>query len=185
LEKHVSSGDDKIAVSSLAASDPDPSSHIYWVADTEAVALGLLPASTSIDMFVGFSNTHTFDFDRSDGIAAGAFDFIGTVGHELSEVMGRELGVNENNVNDAPTAHILDLFHYGAVANPYSDRGGYFSIAGGRTTLDNFNPNVGPAPGDAGDWAFTAGNDSFLNNSNPGVYNDISETDLREMDVLG
>src|SRR5262249_21083513 len=48
-----------------------------------------------------------------------------------------------------------------------------------------FNPNVGPNPGDAGDWAFTAGNDSFLNNSNPGVYNDISETDLREMDVLG
>src|SRR5262249_41485352 len=115
LTNDATSGDDATAVANLPSSDPDPSSHTYWVADTEAVALGLLPTSTSIDMFVGFSNTHTFDFDRSDGIAAGAFDFIGTVGHELSEVMGRELGVNENNVNDAPTAHILDLFHYGGV----------------------------------------------------------------------
>src|SRR5262249_13736693 len=61
-------------------------------------------------------------------------------------------------------------------------RGGNFSIDGGATNLDNFNNALF---GDAGDWAASAGNDSFLATSNPGVLNPVTETDLRLMDVIG
>jgi hypothetical protein len=59
---------------------------------------------------------------------------------------------------------------------------GYFSLNGGATNLDNFNTNPN---GDAGDWAGSAGHDSFLAFSSSGVVNAVSQTDVRLMNVLG
>jgi hypothetical protein len=48
--------------------------------------------------------------------------------------------------------------------------------------LNNFNTATN---GDFGDWAASAGNDSFLAFSPSDVVNAVSLTDLREMDVIG
>ena len=60
----------------------------------------LLPATTPVDVYVGFNNHRTWDFDRSDGISPGAYDFIGSVAHETSEVMGRYIP------DIPPTGHV-------------------------------------------------------------------------------
>jgi hypothetical protein len=241
LTNNAQSADQKTAVASLPASDPVTGSHTWWVTDVEAKALGLLSNSTTVDAWVGFADTNhfTFDYNRSDGITAGQYDFFGTVLHEITEVMGRELGVGQQLINGTNTYYPLDLFHYtdippealavaagaapdgaqtvatvtgapvtadpataagpSVLANlanlPISDlihdlewhvldfsRGGYFSIDGGATHLADFNTL---SSGDAGDWAPSAGNDSFLNESSPGVINALSAADLTLMDVLG
>jgi hypothetical protein len=177
--------DDATAVATLPASDPDPSTHTWYMAEAEQKALGLLADSTTIDAYVGFCkpSNATFDYDRSNGITSGQFDFIGTVMHELTEVMGRNLAVNTNFINSQPTVTPLDLFHYSASGTRSFSLGGYFSFDNGTTNLDPFNTlNDGSDPGD---WAPGAGNDSYLNESFPSHYNLLSETDLRLMDIIG
>ena len=63
----------------LPAVDPISGAHTYVLDTAQQKALGLLdggfPAS---DGTVTFSNApNTFDFDRSDGITAGLYDFAG------------------------------------------------------------------------------------------------------------
>jgi hypothetical protein len=185
LAGDAKSADDATAVASLPGSDPISSTHTYWVSTAEQKALGLLAAnSAAIDGYVGFSSTLPFDYNRNDGISAGFYDFIGTVEHEFSEVMGRVVLAGAT-IGSTPNGYEpLDLFDY---SSPGTRRlvgttAGYFSIDGGTTNLDNFNTNSG---GDFGDWAASAGNDSALAFSNSGVLNNFSGTDVRAMDVLG
>src|SRR5215204_4889858 len=186
LQSHATTVDDAAAVASLPAQSPFPSGSNFWVMDPLAAALGLLSTDTQIDVSVGFSATLPFDYTRADGITVGQYDFIGSVAHELTEVMGRVLGAGENVLGDATVDYLpLDLFHYqapGGVISRDLNRGGYFSIDGGSTALADFNPL---STGDAGDWGGSTTNDAFLASSNSGVYNDITPWDLRVMDVLG
>ena len=185
LAGDAKSADDANAVASLPGSDPIGGTHTYWVSTAEQKALGLLAANAgAIDGYVGFSSTLPFDYNRSDGISAGLYDFVGTVEHEISEVLGRVVLAGENIVAGQAGYEPLDLFDY---SSPGTRRligttAGYFSIDGGVTNLDNFNTNPG---GDFGDWAASAGNDSALAFSNSGVMNLFSPTDVRAMDVLG
>jgi FG-GAP-like repeat len=177
---------DAAAVASLPANDPIGGSHAYWVATAEAKALGLL-SGASLDGYVGFSSVaNIFDYNRSDGITAGQYDFYAVVAHEISEVMGRQLltGAHFPNSGSPNAYEILDLFHYSAagVRDLVGTTPGYFSINGGTTNLDNFNTN---SSGDFGDWAASAGNDAFLAFSNSGVVNAITESDLTALDILG
>ena len=180
--------DDSAAVATLPASDPDPSAS-WLMTDPQAKALGLISNASTVTAWVGFAKpASTFDFDRSDGIDANKYDFIGTVAHEITEVMGRFLGANTDfdpNAAPDPFATPLDLFDYSAPHTRLFARHGYFSFDDGVTNLDPFNILSGANAGDPADWAPGAGNDSFRNNSNPGVYNNISVTDLRLMDVIG
>ena len=149
------------------------------------MALGLIPDNgTTSDGSVRFSDTFTFDYDRTDGITGGAFDFFGIVAHEFTEVMGRELNAAGNLVAFGPGDHPLDLFKFSApgVREFVGTNAGYFSIDGGATNLNNFNAFTN---GDFGDWAASAGNDSFLAFSPSGVVNFVSLTDLQVMDVIG
>jgi hypothetical protein len=152
----------------------------------EAAALGLISSTTPIDAWVGFSNSAPFSYDLVNNLVNGApppgqYDFFGVVAHEISEVMGRVLGAGATVFGLSNSYTPLDAFHYESPA-VLPLRGGYFSIDGGATNLDNFNKTLS---GDAGDWAASAGNDSFLATSNPGVLNPVTETDLRLMDVIG
>jgi hypothetical protein len=168
----------------LPAVDPISGAHTYELDTAQQKALGLLdggnPAS---DGTVTFSNAaNTFDFDRSDGIAVGLYDFAGTVGHEFSEIMGRTMDVGTTVGSFANSYTILDLYHYsGNGVRDLTKTQGYFSIDGGATNLNSFNFGKG----DAADWAASAGNDSFLNNSPPSVVNPVTAVDLQELDVLG
>jgi hypothetical protein len=184
LTNYQTTADDATAIASLPSSDPLPGTHNLKVGDPLAAALGLLNVESGSPMegWVGFSNTFAFDYTRADGITAGQYDFIGTVAHEITEVLGRFLGVGEDINSDGTADYFpLDLFHYASGVQSFT-RGGYFSIDGGTTNLAEFSTAT---TGDAGDWGGSTTNDSFLAVSNPGVYNDITPADLRVMDIIG
>src|SRR5436305_1854726 len=87
--------DDASAAATLPANSPLTGA-TYWLARAEAKALGLLGASANSDGSIGFSSTAgIFDYDRTDGIAPGKYDFFAVVAHELSEIMGRQLMTGE------------------------------------------------------------------------------------------
>ena len=186
--------DDSAAIAnSVPGTDPISGTHTYWMVRAEAKALGLITGDDSgSDGSVTFNSVaNTFDFDRTDGITAGLYDFAGTVAHELTEVMGRSLNVGQTITDGGGTDHpnsnfLFDLFHYSAdgVRSFVGTSAGYFSLDNGHTNLDDFNTNTG---GDFGDWAGTTlvGNDLYLAFSSAGVVNAVMTTDFRVMDILG
>ena len=110
------SADDVNAIASLPATDPIPGTHHYVMTPAEAKALGLLGATTTLDGTATFSSTAPFDYDRSDGITAGQYDFQGSVAHEFSEIMGRELNAigNEVQTGEENGYYLYDLFKFTA-----------------------------------------------------------------------
>jgi Ca2+-binding RTX toxin-like protein len=181
-------GDEKTADDSSSANSLPGTSPLagatYWVARAEAKALGLLGASASTDGSVGFSSSASFDYDRSDGISAGAYDFYAVVAHEFTEVMGRQLMASETFLGRPNSLEPEDLFHFASPNNRLftGTTQGYFSVDNGNTNLQNFNTN--PA-GDFGDWASSTAHDAFDAFGTTGVVEAISEADLRVMDAIG
>ena len=115
--------------------------------------------------------------------------------------MGRVSFDGTNAINNAPSYTIMDLFRFAnggwlgplraTAPNTGSD---YFSIDNGAQAYYYWNNSYnGSTPvGDLGDWAASGpngtdstGNDAFLNNSNPGVVNEVSAYDLDLMNVVG
>jgi hypothetical protein len=186
LARDSSSASDGIAVASLPAEDPISSPHAYFMATAQAKALGLAGASGASDGTATLASDQQFDYDRSDGITPGQYDFYGSVAHELTEVMGRELNAIGNHVQfGEPNGYYpYDLFKFTAAgARTFvGTTDGYFSPDGGVTELSHFNTDPDD---DFGDWAKSAGNDAFLAFSDPGVINAVTATDILVMDVLG
>src|SRR5262249_11422777 len=112
LTVNAKSPDQVAAANSLSATDPTPGSvGNWWVSTAEAKALGLMGASSAVDGFVGFASSFPFDYDNTNGVAAGTYDFFGVVAHEFTEVMGRSLFVGTDGIgSNAFTPY--DLFHY-------------------------------------------------------------------------
>jgi hypothetical protein len=179
------SNDDAVGVAAIPSTDPIGGTHSWSATPAEAKALGLIPGSgAASDGTVTFSNTAAFDYDRSDGITAGQYDFYGSVAHEITEVMGRELNAIGNNVAFGAGYHPLDVFKFSSAGTHVyaGTTPGYFSVNNGVTNLADFYAHPDE---DFGDWASTAGNDSFRAISNSGVVNAITEADLRELDAIG
>jgi Ca2+-binding RTX toxin-like protein len=179
-----SSTADAAAVASLT-SDPTSGGGNYWVTTAEAKSLGLLTSTTNTDGSVGFSSSSgIFDYNNSDGVTAGQYDFFAVVAHEFSEVMGRILLVGTNVGGTANSYDILDLFHYSAPATHdlSGSLAGYFSVDNGTTDLHDFNTIVG---GDAGDWATSTSPDAFDAYGSPGKVEPISASDLMVLDAIG
>jgi Ca2+-binding RTX toxin-like protein len=182
LSTHATSAADISSVASLPATDPTGGT--YWLSQAEAKALGFATGA-GIDGATGFnSQAGIFDFDESDGITPGKYDFFAVAVHEISEILGRQLLVGQTLGNQPNSYEPLDLFHFSAsgVRDFSGTTAGYFSVNNGATNLESFNTN---AAGDFGDWAASAGNDSFLAFSSSGVINLISGADMSAIDVLG
>src|SRR5206468_2381396 len=81
------------SVGTLPGTDPISGTHTYWLTRADQKALRILGAhDTGNDGTVSFSNlANRFDYDRTDGITSGLYDFAGTVAHEFTEIMGRSL----------------------------------------------------------------------------------------------
>ena len=180
LTADASTSTDLSASASLPLSDPYGSG-TYYVSTAEAKALGLLSAtSTNIDGNIGFSSAPgIFDYNNTDGVSAGQYDFFGVVAHEISEVMGRILMAGGSTGANM----LFDLFHYSApgVFDGSRSTPGYFSIDGGTTSLNTFNTNSG---GDAGDWAGKTV-DAFNAFGSTGAVMPISSADLTALDAIG
>lgn len=104
-------------------------------------ALGLTPTYAANnpngrDGSISFSNQFNWDFDRSDGITAGAFDFVGVAAHEIGHALGFRSGVDLADANALPYrappgARGLNNIAWGTVHDLY--RYGTFD---GQTVLD-------------------------------------------------
>ena len=102
LTGDVTTAADASAVATLPAGDPTGGQ--YYIASAEAKALGLYSGS-GIDGYVGFrSAAGTMDYDTSDGVSPGSYDFFGVFLHEISEVMGRQLLVGDT-VGNTPNSY--------------------------------------------------------------------------------
>ena len=59
----------------------------------EAKALGLYSNSGNLDGYCGFSNAVSWDYTTA-APSAGQFYLIGTIEHEITEIMGRQSMIN-------------------------------------------------------------------------------------------
>ena len=102
-------GSDQLAYATLPATAPAGETR-FVLTTAQAKALGLVTPVGGLDGSVGFSGpTSRFDFDRSDGISPGQYDFVGVAEHEISEILGRISGLSSD---DPHYATAYDLFRF-------------------------------------------------------------------------
>lgn len=188
----------RTALATLPATDPTGGA-AFSVAIADANVLGLSTSTASGT--VGLSTTTTWAWTQSN-IPAGSFDAIGTLEHEISEVLGRS---DEGGKNNQYT--LLDMFRYtaadGLSTDPFGAAAGardqpfvagynanapsYFSYDGKAVTLLYETPDrtVPPTSADVGDWAPSVPADSFGDAATNATPDLVSPTDLAEMNVLG
>jgi len=179
LINDATTADDAAAISTLPTNDPNGGGN-YLLSKAQAKALGVNGVTGSDGTFT-FAANQSYTFDPNNRAVAGKYDFIGVVEHEITEIMGRNSGLQAAGF---PYYLAFDLFRYTSAGNrsmTTSGTGVYFSLDGGTTNLKAYNSN--PA-GDLMDWASGA-NDSFNAFSSAGVQNDMSAVDLRVMDIIG
>lgn len=155
---------------------------------------------STADGTLDMNSTKAWDFDPTDGIDPGTFDFVGVAAHEMGHVLGFSSGVdvvaqsiqNGTPLDDASVLRSLDLFRFSAVsigdemlpgfACPLCGPGvldlsvggaPYFSVDGGLTNLGLLSTGPAAQGGDgfmAGHWK----DDDFLGDVSLGVMNAAS-----------
>jgi hypothetical protein len=178
LTSHATSPDDAAAVSTLSGTT-SLSNMSFLVATGEAKALGILAASgTATDGSIGISSAYAMTFDPANRAVAGAYDGIGVIEHEITELMGRVGYLNASSLGYTP----LDLFRYTSAGVHDTTPGpGSFSVDG-QTMLQTYNNPLNG--GDTSDWTPAIKGDAF-GSGYTGMAATVSAVDLREMDVIG
>jgi hypothetical protein len=167
-----------------------------------AKALGLQGSSTSSDASISFSSLFSWDFNRSDGITNGAFDFVGLATHEIGHALGFTSGVDvldgnssSQYYNDNQFTYVspLDLFRYSTDSKNASaidwtadSRAKYLSIDGGVTKIGDLS--TGDTFGDGrqnGHWKDNQGLGILDPTIAPGELLAISENDKQALDAIG
>ncbi|MGM9480812.1 NF038122 family metalloprotease [Roseateles sp. NT4] len=170
-----------------------------------AKALGANFGPSFIDGTIQFSNQFAFDFNPTDGITAGSYDFIGVAIHEIGHALGFVSGADDfdysdgyaGSVDDAWWSYGLDMFRYSATGqlNWAPNEPSYFSLDGGATPLWSGYFSTGETTGDgnqASHWkepnqATPCNN--FLGVMNPyicgGKMDSVTALDLAAFDAIG
>jgi hypothetical protein len=181
LVSAATSSTDLASLGSLPATDPTKGGN-FWVTDAMAINLHMVNQA-SAEAWVGLDATAPFTFDPSHPAMSGEYDAVGTIVHELTEVMGRVGYLGRYFASGVSNDYgPMDLFRYSSPGVRDFSGTGYFSADGGQTLLTQFNnPRNG---GDVADWASTVQSDSF-GDGYPGQAGVVTPTDLKVMDVLG
>ena len=163
----------------LSATEPLGATH-YYVPFAEAKTLGYIsPIGTEIDGYIGISKTVALSYTQP--VAAGQFDAIGAMEHEISAVMGRVGAVGAVYGSGLYTP--LDLFRYSAAgvrATSASAKTPYFSINGGLANLGNYSTTA-----DFGDWNYGSVRGDAYGAATSGTTLTITPNDLIEIAALG
>jgi hypothetical protein len=166
-----------------------------------AKALGLQGSGSSVDASIAFSNLFAWDFNRNDGITAGAFDFVGIATHEIGHALGFMSGVDFLDRNSAAgyTDRQLDYVtpldllrysndskHLNAIDWTADRRDKYLSLDGGITKIAALS--TGDIFGDGrqnSHWQDNLGLGILDPTIAPGELLQISENDQRALDAIG
>lgn len=174
--------------SSLPAASPLPAGSQLYVTQAQAKALGISPIySGGPDGYVGFATSNTFPLYfsplQTGPVPRNETDFLSTVEHEVSEVMGRTSLIDASGANFS----VMDLYRYQAPGLRQLTTGApsYFSLDGGKTDLKDWNNPVSGDSGDLGDWAGGITSDSYDANGANGVLSPVSTVDKQVMAAIG
>jgi hypothetical protein len=157
----------------------------------------------AIDAQIVFSSTFDFDFEPTNGIRSGAYDFIGVAIHEIGHALGFLSGAEDfdffapfsagSTIDDVWWGYTMDMFRYvdgGLDWRPGQDA--YFSIDGGASALFDGYFSTGSNYGDgwqASHWKSPGDCGTFLGIMNPYICNgqndDVSALDLALLDAIG
>lgn len=173
------------------------------VALTSANVKALVGTATGTDAEIVFSSAFAFDYDPTDGISSGTYDFVGTAIHEIGHALGFVSGVDTFDTATGPVEHIdnatvaygMDLFRYSAPGQLdwRFDTPSYFSIDGGASALGgDAYYSTGEYYGDgwqASHWKVVGGCTGFIGMMNPyscdGVNDVVTAADLAVFDAIG
>jgi hypothetical protein len=168
-----------------------------------------LDIPTLIDGSMTFSSDFSFDFNPTDGITAGTFDFLGVAIHEMGHALGFVSGVDFFDIygtggpgygalgydlNDTSIFSALDMFRYSAPGTLDFRTGGnsYFSIDGGNTALFGNTMSTGRYTGDgqqASHFKDLGGCSGQLGIMDPnfcfGQMGEVTGLDLAAYDAMG
>lgn len=183
--------------------DGSTNNRILDINTTTSKAVGLRTADNAgVDANIAFSSNFTWDFDRTDGITGGAFDFIGVAAHEIGHALGFRSGVDlvdaragtGASVDNFRVATGLDIFRFSAqsvaagadIDMQAGTETKFFSIDGGATQITTFSQGRRLGDGQqASHWKDNRGIGIMDPTAAPGEYADITEFDVQAMDVTG
>lgn len=168
--------------------------------DANQRAVGLSPNNIRSGT-ITFSSAFNWDFDPTDGITPGAFDFVGLATHEIGHTLGFSSGVDTLDAQASAVsetsfrATALDLFRYsvdsraqgpGTIDVTADARDKFFSLDGGTTKIASFATGVTYGDGtQASHWKDGMGLGIEDPTASPGELLSISELDRRAFDVIG
>lgn len=157
--------------------------------------------AAACDARIDISTRYQYDYDPSDGISPGTYDFVGIATHEIGHALGFFSGVDGLDAASSlrpagqfSSVNSLDLFRYSslsatshAIDFTADNRSKYFSINGGAT--------VGPAFSEGEFYGDGAQASHWKDGGDIGVMQPyvavgvagprISSSDLMAMDVIG
>lgn len=184
--------------------DGDANNTSVTMTTANAKALGYVFSPGAIDADITFNSAFSWDYDRSDGITAGNFDFVGIAIHEIGHALGFISGVDILDGNSPPVngpfsdnqftfVSPMDLFRYssdsaadGVIDWTASTTDKYFSLDNGATELAGFSTGKNFGDGQqASHWKDNLGIGILDPTAGSGELLVVSSLDLMAFDVIG
>lgn len=192
------------SATSYLDNDGDANNSTIRLSTANAKALGFTFDAAMSDASITFANSFSWDYDRSNGITSGSYDFVGIATHEIGHALGFVSGVDILDGNSPPNGGPfadnaftyvapLDLFRYSAASTTAgvidwtaSTTTKYFSLDKGATSIASFSTGVTFGDGrQASHWKDSLGLGIMDPTAATGELLAISSQDLIAFDAIG